>query len=72
MSRHIKGVVSHSRTLSLSIYDKEIIFCRIADYKYFYRAKHGLLFVCSQHMRDPLNLAITVIELILENVIKLY
>lgn len=62
MNKYIQGVVSHSRTLSLSIYEIELIFCRIADYKYFYRAKHKLLFVYSQHVRDPLNLTITVIE----------
>lgn len=72
MSSLIKGVVNHSRTLSLSVYDLELIFCRIADYKYFYRAKHGLLFVFAQHLRHPLSLTITGIEQLIERVIRLY
>jgi hypothetical protein len=72
MSSRIKGVVNHSRTLSLSVYDSELIFCRIAHFKYFYRAKHGLLFVCSQHLQDPLALAITTTEQLINRVIRLY
>ncbi len=72
MSRYIQGVVGHSRTLSLSIYELELIFCRIGNYKYFYRAKHKLLFICSQHVRDPNNITITVIDQLIEKVIKLY
>jgi hypothetical protein len=72
MSSQIKGVVNHSRTLSLSVYDLELIFCRFADYKCYYRAKHGLLFVCSQHLQHGQGFTITAIEQLIERVIRLY
>lgn len=41
----VKSIINHSRTQSLSLYENELIYCKMQENSYYYRAKHSLLFI---------------------------
>jgi hypothetical protein len=67
-----RSVINHSRTLSLSLYEHELIYCKIQGCSYYYRAKYHLLFIFVQEARESIDFTINIIDLIILRVIKLY
>ena len=45
LNDYVKAIINHSRTQSLSLYENELIYCKMQGNSYYYRAKHNLLFI---------------------------